>query len=438
MPISVDSVTKVVSIPQTYLSVQGTFFVLDTDKLRKDLRTWEASPEGRTEDRTHKHNTAVLLGGVEYARVLKFLPPYTFTFEEKAQPYAVSLFGSNNNLLERTNLGTVQILSNNSAGLLNVREVQHGSFDGGVTLDVDNVTGHAVNGVNYPAGSPSDPIDNLAEGLSILVEEGFDKIFVKGDLTIGASDVISNLRLYGQGATLNIAQSTLSFIQGCNTHEAHIYDCLVTGYQGGENFYHNCIIENLDNFHCFFDHCGFKDGTANTFTIRQSQASSRAHVTYFKDCYVDEGVFIVDRDNARPTMRFDGHSGDIKFINQNHVDVGDVYIHMRGGHITLDATVTEGYFHITGDYELKNFSGANVSVHSSQDIAAEANWNQIIEGTYTGAEIMRAVAAVLAGKVSGGQSGVEIFRNLEDTKNRVTSTVDANGNRTNIVLDVTP
>ena len=251
-------------------------------------------------------------------------------------------------------------------------EIEQMAFGNEVTLDIDNITGHAVSGIAYPAGSQPSPVNNLPDAVTIFDVRGFEDISLKGNLTVGALESVAGFHIHGEGATLNVSDSTLTYTQGCDTHKAHIYDCLVTGYQGGENFYHNCIIENLENFHCFFDHCGFKDGTANTFTIRQSQSPSFTHVTYFKECYSDEGEFIVDRDGASPTMRFDGYSGDIKFINQNHVDVGDVYIHMRGGHITLDATVTEGYFHITGDYELKDFSGVNVSIHSSQDIAATA------------------------------------------------------------------
>jgi hypothetical protein len=45
--------------------------------------------------------------------------------------------------------------------------------------------------------------------------------------------------------------------------------------------------------------------------------------------------------------------------------------------------------------------------------------------------------AVLAGKVSGGGTGTEVFRNVGDTKDRVTSTVDVDGNRTAVTTDAT-
>jgi hypothetical protein len=45
--------------------------------------------------------------------------------------------------------------------------------------------------------------------------------------------------------------------------------------------------------------------------------------------------------------------------------------------------------------------------------------------------------SVLAGKVSGGGTGTETFRNVGDTKDRVISTVDVDGNRTAVTTDAT-
>lgn len=60
-----------------------------------------------------------------------------------------------------------------------------------------------------------------------------------------------------------------------------------------------------------------------------------------------------------------------------------------------------------------------------------------VDGTYTQDEVMRLIAAVLAGKVSGAGTGTETFRDINDTKDRIVATVDVNGNRTAITLDGT-
>ena len=66
--------------------------------------------------------------------------------------------------------------------------------------------------------------------------------------------------------------------------------------------------------------------------------------------------------------------------------------------------------------------------------SASNPWTEAIESGYTAADILRLIAAVTAGKVSGGP-GSPVFRDLGDTKNRVTGTADSNGNRTAVTYD---
>jgi hypothetical protein len=59
----------------------------------------------------------------------------------------------------------------------------------------------------------------------------------------------------------------------------------------------------------------------------------------------------------------------------------------------------------------------------------------LTDTTYTSGDLLRLIAAMAAGKVSGAQTGTEVFRDVGDTKPRITATVDAQGNRTAITLD---
>lgn len=62
--------------------------------------------------------------------------------------------------------------------------------------------------------------------------------------------------------------------------------------------------------------------------------------------------------------------------------------------------------------------------------------DEVIEGTITLRQATRLLIGVLAGKSSGGGTATLKFRDSGDAKDRVTATVDANGNRTAIALDV--
>lgn len=88
-------------------------------------------------------------------------------------------------------------------------------------------------------------------------------------------------------------------------------------------------------------------------------------------------------------------------------------------------------FNSTGLIQITQGSGVLPS-----DITAieSAIWNRLIDG-FKAEDIIKIMASVLAGKVSGAGSGTESFKSIDDTKVRVISNADTNGNRTNIVLD---
>lgn len=69
--------------------------------------------------------------------------------------------------------------------------------------------------------------------------------------------------------------------------------------------------------------------------------------------------------------------------------------------------------------------------------AVDAILDETFEGTTTFRQALRALMAVLAGKSGGGGTDTLTFQDLGDTKARITATVDGNGNRTSVVLDLT-
>ena len=59
----------------------------------------------------------------------------------------------------------------------------------------------------------------------------------------------------------------------------------------------------------------------------------------------------------------------------------------------------------------------------------------IADGSYDLQEMMRVMFAALSSKSDGGGTATVHFRDSADAKNRITATVDANGNRTAVTLD---
>jgi len=85
-----------------------------------------------------------------------------------------------------------------------------------------------------------------------------------------------------------------------------------------------------------------------------------------------------------------------------------------------------------GDTRLVNLDAAITSRATVAGVLAG-----VIEGTYTLAQSVKLMLSLLVGKASGGGTGTLTFRDMADTKARVTMTVDSNGNRSAVTRDET-
>lgn len=83
---------------------------------------------------------------------------------------------------------------------------------------------------------------------------------------------------------------------------------------------------------------------------------------------------------------------------------------------------------------------SGVAGPTAESIAAatvSALTSRIVENNMTNDDLMRLMASILLGKVTGAGTGTERFRDIADTKDRVVATVDEEGNRNSIVYNVT-
>lgn len=126
MAITINWVTKVISIPKvdTTLIQSSPIEIreLNLDAFRLTLKDLEDGEAGMTFLHTHNHNPPVSVGGVTLARVVELINDYTVTFENGN--YAVNLVGANSNVADKLNLNSVSVRASNSAGLVNVRELE--------------------------------------------------------------------------------------------------------------------------------------------------------------------------------------------------------------------------------------------------------------------------------------------------------------------------
>jgi hypothetical protein len=117
MPISITWGSRVINVPQNYLTpLGGSIYELDLEVFREDILDIMDDEQGIAHPDTHIHNTEVSLGGITLARTIEFINGYTVTFEDGQ--YAVEAKGANSNIADVMNLNQVSLRTFNSAGLI--------------------------------------------------------------------------------------------------------------------------------------------------------------------------------------------------------------------------------------------------------------------------------------------------------------------------------
>lgn len=89
-----------------------------------------------------------------------------------------------------------------------------------------------------------------------------------------------------------------------------------------------------------------------------------------------------------------------------------------------------------GGIAAASFAAGAVDAAALSDDAIDAILDEVVEGTTTMRQMLRVFMAALAGKAAGGGTTTLTFRNIADNADRITATVDADGNRTAITLGV--
>jgi len=121
-----------------------------------------------------------------------------------------------------------------------------------------------------------------------------------------------------------------------------------------------------------------------------------------------------------------------------------------GGYVTATGTVNANVVSQAnidfGALQKTSLNAATVTAGTVSDktgyslsaIGVDAIIDEIIEGTLTLRQSLRIIYAVLFGKTTGGGTANVTFRDIGDTKPRVTAVVDASGNRSSVSSDGTP
>lgn len=133
----------------------------------------------------------------------------------------------------------------------------------------------------------------------------------------------------------------------------------------------------------------------------------------------------------------------LAYVVSNMTGSGAITATLRGT-ATLEADITpftelspESLAASVWNSVAASFNEAGTMGEKLNDAGSASNpWTEVIESGYTAAEILKLLAAASLGKTSGQPSN-PVFRDIADTKDRITGVVDSSGNRTSVTLDET-
>lgn len=222
-------------------------------------------------------------------------------------------------------------------------EIQHGVYQGGVTIDV--IDGES--GTVFPIGTPHRPCDNLTDSLTIAEENSLEKLYIKKNITLVSGDDVDNLEINGQ----NPVKTLITLESGVSTDGTAICKASVTGILDGDTWIKDCVVVDLT----------YVEGHLQNDILTGKIILAGTATTRIIDCTDGDADGIIpeiDMGGSGRNLVISKYSGDIKISNltgSNYVSVD-----LNSGKVWIDSTVTDGYFFIRGVGTVVNLGTATV------------------------------------------------------------------------------
>lgn len=379
-----------VASPSTSLNLQD---LVDT------LRTLEAEQVDLSYDHILDASGKQNLGGGVYVGITVQLYNAQVAFEARTGPSFIqcSVAGGNlvavdtsNNTISPiypTAYTQVTLTSSSSATLQESADIEYSSFNGGVTVDV---TG-SYNGTTFPVGTPRQPVNNLADALSIATSRGFSLFYIRGNVTLDSNSNYSYSEFKGE----SIFKSTLTV-----NANANVEGCKFTSASIGGSFDGSAIIEQ-----CHIGNVNLLSGHMEDCVLTGPIYLSGGSAPHFLHCFgsPDNAPVIIDCGGSGQTVSFRQFSGELQI--QNKTGPEELDIDLVSGYIVLDATVTNGDIDIGGVGFLEDHSTGNAVVKTEYLVNPAAIWNVTVSGntdTGTMGEALNNAAGASAPPNQGG------------------------------------
>jgi len=363
-----DEINQIITVesPDTEITMQN---------LINGVRDYEDNVEGMDIPKIANASGKEALGGGTLVGITVTLIDWKLKFEDRAGPDYIICNATGGNLvtydtgtssyinpIEPATYVTVVITASSSATLQELSTLQYSSFSGGVTVDVTSI----YTGTDFPVGTPQEPVNNLADAMTIATERGFTLLYIIGDITVDASGDYENMVFIGESQT----KSVLTISDGANVTGCEFKDATILGVLDGNSLIQNCVLSDLEYVYGIIVECILEPGTI---------ILGGTNPAHFLDCWCgdpDDAWPTIDCGGSGQALALQNYNGRIKIINKTGTE--QVQIALNAGHVWLDSTVTNGDIYIKGVGELTDDSSATVDATAliSNESVANAVWNE--------------------------------------------------------------
>jgi hypothetical protein len=270
-------------------------------------------------------------------------------------------------------------------------------------------------------GSQSSPFSVLADAIDYAESIGCKNLVIYADIVIDRN--LKNFRIQGVGSpTIDTNNQDLS--------KSEFLNCEMEGNYTGIIRVHDSLLLNNFWLNGHFEECGL---AGNLFAV------DGAEIFMMGNASVIAGL-------GRPTISMNAtgscklsirkHSGGLTIRHCNNA-LDEVTTEISEGSLTFDNT---NDLQFDGQMVARG-GGKFVDETTGFAVADETDstifWKKALEGNYTAEQLLRLISSMAAAKASGMDTNTPVFRDLNDTKNRIVAVTDNDGNRSSVIVDAT-
>jgi len=242
-------------------------------------------------------------------------------------------------------------------------EIEHASFNGGITVD-------SVNGIDsgvFPAGTPQAPVQTCSQVMELAEYRGFKKIYFINDFSI-ENHSMSGYSVYG----LSPRQTTLTIGTNLLWGGGTISDCKVEGTFANNSFVtiEDAEVGNLNNISLTAKNCIL----SGTVELNNSISSNFYNCT---DGVPGSGTPIIQVNDC-DSLGIWNYAGGIKLTNMTTVGT-TVSFNAPSGRLIVDSTDTQGSIIARGVGSITGTTGGTTVTQTdliNRDTISDSVWDE--------------------------------------------------------------